>query len=72
MSYIVNGEQYETEDKIPDFGSIKLQENTIRCQFDDKDRDKLDLLTRAGEGSLAYCTDKKYWLTKHNGKWVEA
>ena len=73
--YIKNGEIYSTEADCPDFGSIVVvqfrKNGECRYLFNDADRDKLDLLMSAGDGSLAYCTDGKYSLIKHNGKWVE-
>lgn len=73
--YIKNDETYPSEADCPEFGSIRVvrfrPQGECRYQFDDADRDKLSLLKNAGEGSLAYCVDKKYWLIKHNGEWCE-
>lgn len=73
--YIVNGEQYETEDKIPDFGSIEVghfvENGECEYVFLDEDRDKLSFLKSAGPLSLAYCIDKDYCLVKHKGEWKE-
>ncbi len=73
---IVNGQRYN-DGEIPDFGTVKIvgvfhayKDN--HYLFKDADRDKLDLLIMAGDGSLAYCTDKKYFLIKHDSEWVEA
>ncbi len=72
----VNGQKYE-EGKVPDFGSVKLigfcrKYGENRYLFKDADKEKLRLLYLAGDGSLAYCTDKKYFLIKHDSEWVEA
>lgn len=73
---IINGQRYE-DGTEPDFGSVKLigpfhERGANRYLFKDADKAKLELLDLAGDGSLAYCTDKKYWLIKHDGEWVEA
>lgn len=72
---IINGQQYD-DGKAPDFASVKLigpcnYKGANRYLFCDADRDKLSLLTLAGDGSLAYCTDKQYALIKHCDAWHE-
>ncbi len=73
--YTTHGEKYETEEEFPDFGSISVvqfrEQGECRYLFNNVDRDKLDLLVSAGDGSLAYCTDENYTLIKHNGVWLE-
>lgn len=73
--YIENGEKYPSKADVPDFGSIRViqfrEQGECRYLFKNADRGKLSLLTLAGNGSLAYCTDGKYTLIKHDGEWVE-
>lgn len=62
--------------EAPDFGSIVLVEffreyGANRFLFKDADKDKLDLLTKSGDGSIAYCSDGGYTLIKHNDNWTE-
>ncbi len=72
---IINGQPYENGIE-PDFGSVILVglfhlRGSNRYLFKDADREKLELLDLAGDGSLAYCTDKQYTLIKHCGEWLE-
>lgn len=57
---------YFDEDKVPDFGSVNLVEtkkNDVRnYTLISTDKAKLQLITNAYSGSLAYCTDTKELL----------
>lgn len=65
----------KNKDTIPDFGSIRfVDSNGIDANqylLNSEDIDKLDLLTNAGEGSLAYCVDTKVLYVRHENTWKE-
>lgn len=57
---------YFDEDNVPDFGSINLvetkQNDVKNYTLISTDKAKLQLITNAYSGSLAYCTDTKELL----------
>ena len=62
-------------DEAPDFGSIRLttveQHYVKNYILNSEDVPKLELITNAGDGSLAYCVDTGEMYIKHIGKWNE-
>lgn len=71
---VIMGMAFE-KDKAPDFGSIRLttpEQSYIKDYIlNTEDVPKLDLITNAGDGSLAYCVDTAKLYIKHIGKWNE-
>lgn len=63
------------EGAVPDFGTIRLISHENKSKKDyilkSADIDKLNLITNAGQGSTAYCTDTKKMCIKHLEEWVE-
>ena len=63
------------KDKAPDFGSSRLttpeQARVKSYILNTEDVPKLELITNAGDGSLAYCVDTAELYIKHIGKWNE-
>ena len=62
-------------DEVPDFGSIRLatvgQHYVKNYILNSEDVPKLDLITNAGDGSIAYCVDTGQLYIKHLGNWNE-
>lgn len=72
----VMGMNFDTvKDTVPDFGSIRLVDsngqNANQYLLNSEDIPKLDLITNAGEGSLAYCLDTKILYARHENTWKE-
>ena len=66
---IINGETYN-DDETVDLGSIELRKNDTReYLLNSTDVDKLNLLKKAEDGSIALCTDTGELYIKHNGEW---
>lgn len=63
------------KDQAPDFGSIRLvtaeQSYVKNYILNSSDTSKLDLITNAGDGSIAYCIDTSQLYIKHLNKWNE-
>ena len=71
---VIMGMTFE-KDKAPDFGSIRLT-TPEQCRIknyilNSEDVPKLQLITNAGDGSLAYCVDTAKLYIKHLGNWNE-
>lgn len=63
-----------SEDAVPDFGSIEIRQSTVTRQdkeyiLNSADVEKLDLITNAGAGSTAMCTDNGVLYIKHLDTW---
>lgn len=62
-------------DEAPDFGSIRLtapEQCHIKSYIlNSEDVPKLELITNAGEGSVAFCVDTNELYIKHLGRWSE-
>lgn len=72
----IMGMNFDTvKDTIPDFGSIRLVDSNgqdaNQYLLNSEDVSKLDLITNAGDGSLAYCLDTKTLYAKHEDTWKE-
>ena len=71
---VIMGMTFE-KDEAPDFGSIRLttpeQSHVKSYILNSEDVPKLELITNAGDGSLAYCVDTGEMYIKHIGKWNE-
>lgn len=68
------GIQHEiyNDDETVDLGSIELRKNDTReYLLDSTDVDKLNLLEKAEDGSIAWCTDTHELYVKHNNKWIK-
>lgn len=63
------------ENAVPDFGTIRLTSSEgLEAKdyiLNSADIDKLSLITNAGQGSTAFCTDTKKMYIKHLEEWVE-
>ncbi|MEE1282210.1 MAG: hypothetical protein UHK60_08195 [Acutalibacteraceae bacterium] len=63
------------KDKAPDFGSIRLvtaeHSNVKSYILNSSDVTKLDLITNAIDGSIAYCVDTGKLYIKHLNRWNE-
>jgi hypothetical protein len=71
---LIMGMQFNKEE-APDFGSIRLvntNENYTKSYLlNSEDVPKLELITNAEDGSIAYCVDTAELYIKHIGKWNE-
>lgn len=73
---VIMGMVFDTyASEIPDFGSVRLVDsngqNANQYLLNSEDIDKLDLITNAGDGSLAYCMDTKTLYARHENMWKE-
>lgn len=63
------------KDEAPDFGSVRLvtaeQSYVKNYILNSEDISKLDLITNASDGSVAYCVDISQLYIKHLNKWNE-
>lgn len=63
------------KDEAPDFGSIRLvtaeHSNVKSYILNSSDVTKLDLITNAIDGSIAYCVDTGKLYIKHLNRWNE-
>ena len=75
--YTIMGMKFDDDEPKPDFGSIELIEmhnnGTNNYTLNSADEDKLNQITNAGSGSLAYCIDTRKLLmySKPDNKWHE-
>lgn len=63
-----------TDDKVPDFGSIRLtgvKGNVRKYVLKSEDIGKLDLITNAASGSTAICVDTSDVYIKHDKTWYK-
>lgn len=75
--YKIMGMNFNDDEPKPDFGSIEMIEThdngTNNYTLLSADEDKLNQITNAGSGSLAYCIDtgKLLMYSKPDNKWHE-
>lgn len=66
---------FKDKDNIPDFGSIRMVEakkgNIRTYTLLSADVSKLDLITNAYSGSIAYCVDTGDFYVKHGTTWYK-
>lgn len=76
MKYIM-GMKFNDNEPNPDFGSIEMigmyGNDTNNYTLNSADEDKLNQITNAGSGSMAYCVDtgKLLMYSKPDNKWYE-
>lgn len=73
---VYDGQEYETQSDIPDFGSIKCISNEGKKRqylLKEADSDKLALITYVGDGSTARVVDgEQDFYTFLDGEWYKA
>lgn len=72
----IMGMNFDTaKEEVPDFGSIRLVDSNGQDAnqyfLNSEDVSKLNLITNAGDGSLAYCLDTKKLYARHEDTWKE-